>query len=33
MPKTVFKRNREAAPEQLVQALMDVMHATVPLKL
>lgn len=33
MSKTVFKRNREVAPEQLVQALMDVMQATVPLEL
>jgi putative transposase len=33
MPKTVFKRNREVAPEQLVKALTDVMQATVPLGL
>lgn len=33
MPKTIFKRNREIAPEQLVQALTEVMQATLPLEL
>ena len=33
MPKTMFKRNREVAPEQLVQALTDVVQATLPLQL
>lgn len=33
MPKTVFKRNREIAPEQLVNALINVMQATLPLEL
>lgn len=33
MPKTIFKRNREVAPEQLVKALTDVMQATLPLEL
>ncbi len=32
MPKTVFKRDREVVPEQLVKALTDVMHATLPLE-
>lgn len=33
MPKTIFKRNREVAPEQLVKALTEVMQATLPLEL
>lgn len=33
MSKTVFKRNREVAPEQLVTALVEVMQATLPLEL
>ncbi len=30
MPKIVFKRNRDVAPEQLVKALTDVMQAPPP---
>lgn len=33
MPKPVFKRNREIAPEQLVKVLTNVMQATLPLEL